>query len=43
MVLANTHYDIKKSIRSWPEYLTYLDLDSVPEPISAPIFKKPCL
>lgn len=43
MVLANTHYDIKKSIRSWSEYLLYSDHDSVPEPIIAPIFKKPCL
>lgn len=24
LVLANTHYDIKKSIRTWQEYLNYI-------------------
>jgi hypothetical protein len=24
LVLANTHYDINKSIRTWPEYLKYI-------------------
>lgn len=43
MVLANTHYEIKKSIRSWSEYLSYLEYNSVTEPISAPILKKPSL
>lgn len=43
IVLANTHYDINKSIRTWSEYLSYLDYDSIPEPISAPFLNRPLI
>ena len=32
LVLASTHYDITKSIRSWSSYLKILNLQEVPEP-----------
>jgi hypothetical protein len=28
LVLANTHYDIKKSIRTWQEYLNYIAIEN---------------
>ena len=33
LVLADTHYDMSKSIRSWPEYLLAKGLSERPEPV----------
>lgn len=37
MVLASTHYDRSKSIRTWPEYLFELGVPLCPEPKAGPV------
>lgn len=40
LVLANTYYDMSKSIRTWPEYLAERALAEYPEPTEARVFSR---
>lgn len=41
LVLASTHYDRSKSIRTWNEYLTILSIPQFDELTTGPIFEHP--
>lgn len=42
VVMASTHYDMSRSVRTWGTYLTELGLDFTDEPENAPELVKPC-
>lgn len=41
MIFASTHYDMSRSIRSWPDYLAACSLSERPEPMVGPDLPRP--
>jgi dTDP-4-dehydrorhamnose 3,5-epimerase-like enzyme len=41
LVLASTHYDSSRSIRTWGEYLEFRSVPSKPEPETGPLLSRP--